>query len=296
MATDSFLDYDLSLYSEGESSDSSMSPPPQRLPRRYHPNSRRQLYDPRIRDMVAKHQQSLGRTQNNSTGINEIRWNDEVHRAPTSRPSSGLAKEQEPQIDRETTMVTEFSHTEYGSHKAVPFITTKQLGHGSLGIVDAVQPTSGEEGVILARKIIRLSGVARKRLLPLIQKEVAILRELNHSSIIKIVCTYETMSYPRQFAILFSPVGEEDLLHYMERVGENGCSLKDIRNLENWRWCLASAVNYIHSRNVRHKDIKPSNAICKEDEIFLTDFGSAHEFSTGLTSSTEGYAAGVTKM
>tara|TARA_R110002060_G_scaffold25097_4_gene34205 strand:+ start:399 stop:647 length:249 start_codon:yes stop_codon:yes gene_type:complete len=28
----------------------------------------------------------------------------------------------------------------------------------------------------------------------------------------------------------------------------------------------------------------------------LTDFGSAHQFSTGLTSSTEGYAAGITKM
>ena len=55
-------------------------------------------------------------------------------------------------------------------------------------------------------------------------------------------------------------------------------------------------MEYIHCQNIRHKDIKPSNAICKGDEIFLTDFGSAHQFSTGLTSSTEGYAAGVTKM
>lgn len=53
---------------------------------------------------------------------------------------------------------------------------------------------------------------------------------------------------------------------------------------------------YIHARNVQHKDIKPSNAICKGDEIFLTDFGSAHQFSAGLTSSTEDYAAGIATM
>jgi serine/threonine protein kinase len=65
--------------------------------------------------------------------------------------------------------------------------------------------------------------------------------------------------------------------------------------LQKWRCYLASAVAYIHSQNIRHKNIKPSNAICKGDKIFLADFGSAHQFSD-LTSTTEGYAAGVTRM
>lgn len=203
-----------------------------------------------------------------------------------------------PQIqqNKKHIMGLEFSHTEYANREAVPFITTKQLGHGSWGIVDAVRPTNGEKGVILARKVIQLRGVARKRVLPLVQKEVAILKELKHENIIQVVCTYETTSVPRQFGILLSPVGEEDLLHHMERLGENGCFERDSTKLKHWRYCLASAVEYIHHQNIRHKDIKPSNAICKGDEIFLTDFGSAHQFSTGLTSSTEGYAAGVTKM
>jgi hypothetical protein len=203
-----------------------------------------------------------------------------------------------PQIqqNKKHIMGIEFSHTEYANREAVPFITIKQLGHGSWGIVDAVRPINGEKEVILARKLIQLRGVARKRVLPLIQKEVAILKELKHENIIQVVCTYETTSVPSQFGILLLPVGEKDLLHHMERLGENGCFERDITKLKNWRYCLASAVEYIHRQNIRHKDIKPSNAICKGDEIFLTDFGSAHQFSTGLTSSTEGYAAGVTKM
>jgi serine/threonine protein kinase len=82
----------------------------------------------------------------------------------------------------------------------------------------------------------------------------------------------------------------------MELVSENDFPEEDIDHLKKRRCCLASAVAYIHSQNIRHKDIKPSNAICKGDEIFLTNFGSAHQFSAGLTSATEGYAAGVTRM
>jgi serine/threonine protein kinase len=189
-----------------------------------------------------------------------------------------------------------FSHIEYTSHKIVPFITIKQLGHGSLGSVDAVRRQGEEGGIVLARKVVRLPNMARKRLLPLIQQEVAVLRELSHKHIVQVVSTYETTSVPRQFGILISPAGDEDLSHFLERVGENDFPEEDLQRLRKWQYCLASAVAYIHSQNIRHKDIKPSNAICKGDEIFLTDFGSAHQFSSGLTSSTEGYAVGVTKM
>ncbi|KAH7383683.1 kinase-like domain-containing protein, partial [Cadophora sp. MPI-SDFR-AT-0126] len=189
-----------------------------------------------------------------------------------------------------------FGHFEYTSHKVVPFTTVKQLGHGSLGSVDAVRHSDDLDGVILARKVIRLPNMARKRLLPLIQQEVSVLRELRHKHIIQVISTYETTSAPRQFGILLSPAGDEDLSHYLERVCEDDFPDEDLQRLEKWQYCLASAVAYIHSRNVRHKDIKPSNAICKGGDIFLTDFGSAHQFSAGLTSSTEGYAAGITKM
>jgi len=200
--------------------------------------------------------------------------------------------------DRETHQhpPIEFTHIEYKSHKIVPFVTIKQLGHGSLGSVDAVRRVGEEEGVILARKVVRIPNMSRKRLLPLIQQEVAVLRDLSHRHIVKVVSTYETTSVPRQFGILISPAGDEDLSHFLERVGENEFPEEDLQRLRKWQYCLASAVAYIHSHNIRHKDIKPSNAICKGDEIYLTDFGSAHQFSSGLTSSTEGYAVGVTKM
>jgi len=190
----------------------------------------------------------------------------------------------------------EFSHTEYQSYKFVPLTTIKQLGHGSLGSVDAVFHIDDESKTPFARKVIRLPNMSRRRLLPLIQQEVAVLRSLEHRHIVQVVSTYETNSVPRQFGILLSPAGDEDLSHYLERVGENDFPEESCNLLKSWPYCLASAVAYVHSQSIRHKDIKPSNIIRKGADVFLTDFGSAHEFKAGLTSSTEGYAVGITKM
>lgn len=190
----------------------------------------------------------------------------------------------------------QFSHTEYRSQKAVPFSTVKQLGHGSLGVVDAVRMDRWATELLLARKIILLRRMDRKRLLPIIQQEIDVLRKLKHDHIVQIVCTYETMSIPRQFGIIIFPAGDEDLSHFLERIGENKFPNREVSLLRKWQYCLASAVAYVHEKCIRHKDIKPANIICKNEQIFLADFGSAGQFSSGLTSTTEGYAAGITRM
>ncbi|KAF7890190.1 hypothetical protein EAF00_008505 [Botryotinia globosa] len=183
--------------------------------------------------------------------------------------------------------IIEYTHKEYTSNK---------LGHGSLGIVDAVRFNDRDHNGLIARKIIRLPNFSRKKLLPLIQQEVAVLRGLSHCHIVKVISTYETIKAPRQFGILISPAGDEDLGHFLERVSDSDFPEEDMKLLSGWQCCLASAVSYIHSQNIRHKDIKPNNIICKDDQVYLTDFGSAHQFSAGVTSSTEGPLVGITKM
>ncbi|KAF7910379.1 uncharacterized protein EAE98_012066 [Botrytis deweyae] len=200
-----------------------------------------------------------------------------------------------PRISHEDVII-EYTHEEYTSNKAVPLTTIKQLGHGSLGIVDAVRFNDRDHNGLIARKIIRLPNFSRKRLLPLIQQEVAVLRGLSHHHIVKVISTYETIKAPRQFGILISPAGDEDLGHFLERVSDSDFPEEDMKLLSGWQCCLASAVSYIHSQNIRHKDIKPNNIICKGDQVYLTDFGSAHQFSAGVTSSTEGPLVGITKM
>ncbi|KAE9970260.1 hypothetical protein EG328_006364 [Venturia inaequalis] len=59
--------------------------------------------------------------------------------------------------------------------------------------------------------------------------------------------------------------------------------------------CLASAVAYLHSNSIRHKDLKPANVLLYPDGLRLTDFGTATDFTDFSQSATEGGDRGTPK-
>ncbi|KAH7403083.1 kinase-like domain-containing protein, partial [Cadophora sp. MPI-SDFR-AT-0126] len=50
-------------------------------------------------------------------------------------------------------------------------------------------------------------------------------------------------------------------------------------------------MTYIHAQRIRHKDIKPTNILVKDDNILIADFGLSKRFSdeTTETRSTAGF-------
>ena len=48
-----------------------------------------------------------------------------------------------------------------------------------------------------------------------------------------------------------------------------------------------SAVAYLHDQKIRHKDLKPSNILLTSDNLILSDFGSATDFSHLSQSATD---------
>lgn len=53
--------------------------------------------------------------------------------------------------------------------------------------------------------------------------------------------------------------------------------------------CLISAIAYLHDEKIkiRHKDLKPSNILVSADNLWLSDFGSATDFSLLSHSATD---------
>lgn len=51
--------------------------------------------------------------------------------------------------------------------------------------------------------------------------------------------------------------------------------------------CLISAIAYLHEQKIRHKDLKPSNVLLSKDRLWLSDFGSATDFSLLSQSATD---------
>jgi serine/threonine protein kinase len=155
------------------------------------------------------------------------------------------------------------------------------LGQGSQALVDAV--TIGIVGY--ARKSIFLHPKNRRSVREAIQNEVKNLKELIHPHIVQIYLTYEEK---QMFHIVMRPLAECDLETYLERDEPHTWMGEQL----GWKWigCLASTLAFIHSKGIRHKDIKPRNILVSGERILFSDFGSSHAFQEDGDSTTEGPA------
>jgi serine/threonine protein kinase len=159
------------------------------------------------------------------------------------------------------------------------------LGRGSQASVDAV--TIGTVGY--ARKSIFVHPKNQRSVREAIQNEVKNLKKLIHPHIVKIFLTYEEK---HMFHIVMHPLAECDLETFLERDETHTWREGQL----GWKWigCLASTLAFIHSKGVRHKDIKPRNILVSGERILFSDFGSSHAFQDDGDSTTEGPAFGHT--
>lgn len=88
-----------------------------------------------------------------------------------------------------------------------------------------------------------------------------------------------------------SPVGDNDLkaflhnaIHHISLATISGVTYS--MYLRTWIHCLASALAYLHLQQIQHDDIKPSNIVYRNCDIFFTDFGSSRDLKLRDATST----------
>ena len=178
--------------------------------------------------------------------------------------------------------LTHFSYDTIAT-KPLPVQVVDTVGTGAYAIVESVKVS----GQMYARKSIALPRYNQKRLRQTIQNEISAIRTLRHPHIVKIHCTYEEKS---RFSIVLDPLADCDLEAYL---CEDDA---DHKLLWKWMYCLSNSLDFIHSKGIRHKDIKTRNILVKNSEVLFADFGSSHAFLDEGTSTTEGPAFGHTLM
>jgi serine/threonine protein kinase len=185
------------------------------------------------------------------------------------------------------------------------------LGRGATGDV--------YETVIQGRKLAHKRVVVRRKIGDAELKEIEILKKLSsHTHMIQLVGTYTH----RQFlGLLLHPVAVCDLHTFFEDVeawsnvdvnmDSSEARLVALDALHKDRLealgydfptsasrskastaylnvgCLISAIEYLHEQKIRHKDLKPSNILLSRDRLWLSDFGSATDFSLLSQSATD---------
>ncbi|KAI9700067.1 MAG: hypothetical protein M1836_002601 [Candelina mexicana] len=159
-------------------------------------------------------------------------------------------------------------HRYFADGEPLPFERKAVLGQGGFSQVDKVLSRISHKEY--ARKLIHRASRSfegRKQRMESFEKELKILKALKHHHIVELIGSYTDSRF---IGLIMSPVADCDLAAFFNIVpeSENSRSL-----LRSYYGCLASALVYLHTSKIRHKDIKPQNILVKGDNVLLTDFG-----------------------
>ncbi|XP_037103627.1 death-associated protein kinase 2a [Syngnathus acus] len=156
----------------------------------------------------------------------------------------------------------------------------EELGSGQFAIVKQCrEKNTGQE--FAAKFIKKRQSIASSRGVRLeeIQREVAILQQIQHQNIVTLHDVYENRTDVVLILELVSGGELFDFLAQKESLSEDEATQFIKQILEG--------VNYLHSRKIAHFDLKPENIMLLDKNvplprIKLIDFGLAHKIEAGV--------------
>ena len=144
----------------------------------------------------------------------------------------------------------------------------RELASGSSGKTYLALTPSGKKVILkVVHSHIANNPMARRR----IEREAAILKQLNHPQIARLIDSGEEDGVPY---LVLQFVDGPTLRDYIR---ENA-PLSETEALKIFRQ-LAVALSYLHQQGIIHRDIKPENIILSRNRPILIDFGLAKKFN-----------------
>ena len=148
-----------------------------------------------------------------------------------------------------------------------PYVLTKYLGQGTTGKVKLAINTENQQQVAI-KIISKESFQERPNLQSKIQREIALMRLVDHPHLLKLVDVLES---PRHLYIVLEYAESGELFDYL--VQRN--SLDPDTAMGFFRQIIYG-LEYLHSLGICHRDLKPENILLDSNlNVKIADFGFA---------------------
>lgn len=147
----------------------------------------------------------------------------------------------------------------------------KTIGKGNFARVMLARhlPT----GIEVAIKIIDKTQLNSNSLEKLF-REVSIMKLLNHPNIVKL---YEVIETEKTLYLVMEYVNNGEVFEYLVKNGR----MKENIARQKFRQ-IVSAVQYLHSKNIIHRDLKAENLLLDSNmDVKIVDFGFSNMFVEG---------------
>ena len=159
------------------------------------------------------------------------------------------------------------------------FDKLEKLGEGTYGIVYKAKDL--QKNTIVALKKIRLEN-EDEGMPSTAMREIAILKELNHPSIVSLMDVIYLPS-EKKLTLVFEYL-EYDLKKYIKSL----TSPLESNLIQSYMRQLLEGIVHCHNRRIIHRDLKPQNLLIdpKQGKLKIADFGLARAFSVPIRTLT----------
>jgi serine/threonine protein kinase len=161
------------------------------------------------------------------------------------------------------------------------FIGLEKLGKGTFGSVYKVHNL--DSNLLYAIKKIKLD-VDREGIPSTVLREISILKSSNHPNVVKI----ENIAIGNKTIEICLEYFPLDLRKFIEKYKNNDI-IYNINTVRSIIYQIIRATNYLHSRKILHRDLKPQNILFCDQTLLtkIADFGLSRVYSIPIRSYTQ---------
>ena len=167
-------------------------------------------------------------------------------------------------------MKTSYSNIDCKTNYINDYIIKETIGTGTFCKVKlGINKYTNEK---VAIKLLEKSKIIEKNDLERIQREISIIKNLNHPNIVKINEIFENENY---YFLIMDYCSKGELFDYIVnkiRLNEEETSF--------FFYQIINAIEYIHSKGIVHRDLKPENLLlCEKNKLKIIDFGLSNYYN-----------------